>query len=279
MADSRSPIRARIVAGSLVALTLNGYAARADDTEACLASYEKSQRLRKDGKFGASRDELVQCVRPTCPGIVKRDCSQWMAELDVATPTVIVNARDADGKDFVAVKVLVDGVLLVEKLDGKPHEVDPGVHVFRFESQGSDATEQNVVVQEREKNRVITVRLGNPAPSAAPPEPRATSGPPLASYVLFGAGAAGLATFGILAAVGKSELDDMRSQCAPSCDPSRVDEARTKIIVADVAAGVGIVAAGLGTYFLLAPRKSAPSVTFGFHPITGGGAGDFAYRF
>jgi hypothetical protein len=206
-----------------------------------------------------------------------------MAELDVATPTVIVNARDADGKDFVAVKVLVDGVVLEDKLDGKPHEVDPGVHVFRFESRGSDPTEQNVVVQEREKNRVITVRLAAPALSTAPPDARPTSGPPLASYVLLGAGAAGLATFGILAAVGKSELDDMRSPspvgCAPNCPQSRVDAARTEIIVADVAAGLGLVAAGLGTYFLFAPRKSAPSVTFGFHPITGGGAGDFAYRF
>ena len=86
---------------------------RADGTDACLAAYEKSQQLKQDGKLAASREQLVQCVQPTSPEPGQKDCSQWLAELDASTPTVIVNARDGEGKDVAKVRVLVDGVVLM----------------------------------------------------------------------------------------------------------------------------------------------------------------------
>src|SRR5260221_1043707 len=154
--------RALFVATSLLALGTTGRVAQADGTDACLAAYEKSQQLRQDGKLAASREQLVQCVQATCPSLVKKDCSQWLAELDASTPTVIVNARDAEGKDVAKVRVLVDGVVLMEAIDGKPHQIDPGVHVFRYEREGADAIEESIVIQEREKNRVITAKLPPP---------------------------------------------------------------------------------------------------------------------
>src|SRR5215470_13760868 len=132
------PSSIRVAGASFALVALLAADGRADDTDACLAAYERSQELRKEGKFRASRDKLLECVRASCPSLVKKDCSRWIAELEPATPTVIVNARDALGKDMVEVRVLVDGAVLLERLDGKSHEVDPGVHVFRYEGEGAE---------------------------------------------------------------------------------------------------------------------------------------------
>jgi hypothetical protein len=241
--------------------------ARADDTAACLDAYEQSQQLRKGGRYGAAREQLVRCVRPVCPNLVKRDCARWMSELDNATPTVIVSAHDAQGKDLLAVRVVVDGKVLLEKLDGKPHPLDPGAHRFRYEYAGADPVEETVVVQEGEKNRVVGAKFGvrpperesppPPPPPAPPPPPPA---PPIAGWVLLGTGIAGGAAFGILAGSGQQDLNQMRKTpggCAPNCDESRVDAARTKITVANISLGVGVVAAGIGMYLLLRPRSDA----------------------
>jgi hypothetical protein len=275
-------VRAQVAASLLASVALFPNAGRADDTDACLAAYERSQELRKAGKFRAAREELVACVRATCPSLVKKDCSRWISELEPATPTVIVNARDHQGKDILAVRVLVDGTVLVERLDGKPHEVDPGEHVFRYEVEGSDPIEEKLVVQVGEKNRVITARFAAPATHYEAPVKSEPSRPPTAGYALLGVGVAGGAGFVILAALGQHDLDEMRKSpggCAPRCDPAQVDSARVKIVAADVSAGVGLIAAGVGAYLLLTPRRAVSSAAVGARPVAGGAMTTFTYRF
>jgi len=262
--------------------------ARADGTDACLAAYEKSQQLKQDGKLAASREQLVQCVQPTCPSLVKKDCSQWLAELDASTPTVIVNARDAAGKDVAKVRVLVDGAVLMDPIDGKPHAIDPGVHVFSYEREGSEATEESIVIQEHEKNRVITAKLapgsqgGSQGGSSSVQKVEVSSRSPVLGLALLGVGVAGAAAFGVFAAMGQHDVDQMRDgsdHCAPDCPSSRVDSAKTKIIVANVSLGVGLVAAGVGTFLLLQPPKGGTGLQLGVRPIAGGGMTNAAYRF
>jgi hypothetical protein len=279
-----SSFRSALLATSLLALDLGVRTAKADDTDACLAAYEKAQHLRKDGRLGASREQLNLCVQPKCHALIKRDCSMWVAELEKAVPTIIVNARDASGKDLLAVRVLVDGAVLQDRLDGKPHEVDPGIHLFRFERDGSLLAEEKIVIQEGEKSRVINVKVaaGEP-PSSAPATRAETSAPaPIGGFVLLGVGAVGASAFGILAALGQHELHEMRKDpggCAPRCDPGRVDAARNEIIAANVSLGVGLVAAGLGTYLLLKPRRAATGLELGLRPALGGASTDLTYRF
>jgi hypothetical protein len=273
---------AALVATSLLVLAAGAGVAHADGTDACLAAYEKSQQLKQDGKLAASREQLVQCVQPSCPNLVKKDCSQWLAELDASTPTVIINARDAEGKDLAKVRVLIDGAVLMEQLDGKPHPVDPGVHLFRYEREGAEPIEESIVIQEREKNRVITAKIA-PPPQGGSLSPikvtEASSRSPILGYALLGVGVAGVAAFGVLAAIGQHDVDEMRRTCAPSCDSSSVDGAKTKIIVADVSLGVGLVAAGVGTFILLQPHRGATGLQVGVRPIAAGGMGNVAYRF
>jgi hypothetical protein len=279
-----SSFRSALLATSLLALDLGARTAKADDTDACLAAYEKAQQLRKDGGLGASREQLNVCVQPKCHALIKRDCSMWMAELEKAVPTIIVNARDAGGRDLLAVRVLVDGAVLQDRLDGKPHEVDPGVHLFRFERDGSVLAEERIVIQEGEKGRVINVKVGAAeTPSSGPaarPEPSAPA--PIGGYVLLGVAAVGASAFGILAAIGKHDLDEMRKEpggCAPRCDPSRVNAVRSEIFAANMSLGVGLVAAGVGTYLLLKPRRASTGLELGVRPALGGASTDLTYRF
>jgi hypothetical protein len=284
MPRAGSFVRVALFAASLLSLDIGGRVARADDTDACLAAYEKSQQLRKDGQFAASREQLTLCVQPKCHNLIKRDCSRWMSELERVEPTVIVKARDAQGKDVLSVRVSVDGAVFQDRLDGKPHEVDPGVHVFRYEKDGAPLGEERVVIQEGEKNRVVNVRI-EPAeavvsrPAAKPAEARPPA--PVGGYVLLGAGAAGVTAFAVLAAMGKHDLDEMRKEggCAPNCAESQVDAARTKIIAANVSLGIGVVAAAVGTLWLLKPRRANVGLELGVRPVAGGAATDLAYRF
>jgi hypothetical protein len=273
---------AALVATSLLVLAASESVAHADGTDACLAAYEKAQQLKQDGKLAASREQLVQCVQPSCPNLVKKDCSQWLAELDASTPTVIINARDAGGKDLAKVRVLVDGAVLMDQLDGKPHAVDPGVHLFRYEREGAEPTEESIVIQEREKNRVITAKIAPPPQASSATSTKVvetSSRSPILGYALLGVGVAGVAAFGVLAAIGQHDVDEMRRTCAPSCDSSSVDGAKTKIIVANVSLGVGLVAAGIGTFILLQPSKGGTGLQVGVRPIAAGGMGNVAYRF
>jgi hypothetical protein len=62
-------------------------------------------------------------------------------------------------------------------------------------------------------------------------------------------------TLGVL---GKSQRDDLRDSCAPSCPEDDVGSVRTKLILADVSLGVGVVSLGVATYLFIASAGSKP---------------------
>jgi hypothetical protein len=82
--------------------------------------------------------------------------------------------------------------------------------------------------------------------------------------------AVAVASFATFGAVGKSDIDDLRATCAGHCKQSDVDSAWSKLIVADVSLGVGVVAAGLATWLFLAPRKRDASARASIAPIPHG---------
>lgn len=102
------------------------------------------------------------------------------------------------------------------------------------------------------------------APAAAAPEPPSgDGGPPIASFVAWGVGGAGLvvlAVAGGLARARMAELDD----CRPNCSESQVNDAETKATVANVGLVVGIAGAVTGGAIwlgaeLMRPAERAPS--------------------
>src|SRR5580700_6433528 len=87
----------------------------ADPTkQECVAANDAAQDLRQSGKLRQAREKLAVCAAASCPGIVRDDCTQRLAEVDSAMPHIVFSARDPAGNDLVDVKVTIDGAPLAD---------------------------------------------------------------------------------------------------------------------------------------------------------------------
>jgi len=228
-----------------------------EEIDRCLAASEVGQLARKDTKYKKARESFRECARSTCPGAVSRDCTQWLHELDQAQPTVVLQARDADGRDTSEVTVFVDGELLATQLDGRALDVDPGEHVFRFETRDRTRLEQREIVRDSEKGRRLEAdfaalpgprrRAPPPPATAATESPRPTGSPkvPLGSWVLGVIGIGGVTAGSILLITGRiHETDKANSACAQRGTCEGVDAIRREYWAGGLALGIGAVALG-----------------------------------
>ncbi len=234
---------------ALVIAALLPSVAKADTIEACASAAEAGQKLQREGRLVESRASFVACADPRCPREVASLCDRLLTEVDAAMPTVILGARDPQGHDLVAVRVLADGGPLVDSLDGKPRPLDPGPHALRFVAADGSATTLDIVVRQGEKNRVVSVVVGaRPAHPPADGEHRTARHSPLAGWLLGGFGLAALATFGVLAVHGQSQYD----ACSPhKCSASTVDSLSLERGAAFVALGVGVAGVAAGGWLVL----------------------------
>lgn len=198
----------------------------------CAKASEEAQEMRSAGRLRSSRGRLRVCIRDVCPGVIRADCATWLAEVEAAMPTVVIDARDAAGHDVVDVEVTVDGEPFAGSLDGKALAIDPGAHTFRYERRGAEVVEQDILIREGQKDRLLDVTLKSPA----------ANGPPVAAFALAAVAVAstvGYAYFGISAQQG---ADNLRRTCAPKCAESSVDDLRGQAVAANVLFGVAVVA-------------------------------------
>jgi hypothetical protein len=148
------------------------------DKMECIAADTDGQALRITGSLLRARKRLAVCAAASCPGIVREDCLQRIAELDVAQPTVVFSATNGRGRPLVAVRVIVDGTTIAERLDGRPLPVDPGTHLFVFEALGRVTAQMRLSFEEGEKNvahaAVLPTGSGDPVDRVPAPEPAAT---------------------------------------------------------------------------------------------------------
>jgi hypothetical protein len=244
------------------ALALGTASARADVKADCVDASDQGQTSRDQGKLIDARARFAACVSDACPHVVRVDCAKWLADVDDRMPTILVRAKDRRGLDILDLRVTVDGAPIA--VDGRFVPIDPGVHTFRFEHEGSVPMEQRLLVREREKNRVLDVtledvrRLPDMPVYADPPPARPF---PVAAAIAAGVSLVGVAGFAYFGATAKSDLDHLRNTCEPSCAQSDVDSARTKWIVANVSIGVAVVAAGVAVWlFLTRPEAPRPPI-------------------
>jgi hypothetical protein len=274
-------------------------AARGDVPRACVEAVERGQSLRDKVKLRQARAAFLSCAAPTCPEVIQRDCAQWVTEIDVRIPTVIITASDAAGHDVVYVRVLVDGEPFAERLDGIAVPIDPGIHTFRLEPTSGPPIEQTVVVREAEKYQKehftiqaqaqaampavspppvlpvvpVVAPVVRPAPGALvpvglAPSPPPSSDEPSSSRSGYKTGAvvagsvAGIAALSFLtfAIVGTVDVHDLHS-CAPGCNPDSVDRAKRELMAADISLGVGAVALGVATWLYFEWRAGRSSRT------------------
>ncbi len=246
-----------------MALALVARPARAgDDTDkrVCLSTYVEAQAARQDGKLRTSEKALLQCARAVCPAPIRNDCVRWLREVTDAMPTVVLSATGPDGHDRPDVRVSLDGQPLVSRLDGRPLAIDPGEHLFRFESDTDGAVEERVVVREGEHDRAVTgvFPRASPAPAQVPLERPV----PTAAWVLGGVGATSLlvsATFATLGWFGSPGWISSQS-CRPSCSPGDVDTVHQRFVVADISGAIALASLGSAAYvFFSRPEAASPA--------------------
>jgi hypothetical protein len=248
-------VRVAVAHALLIALLLGAGAARADAT--CIAAYEQTQTLRKDGKLLASKAQAAICSRESCPALLTKDCTRWLAELEADIPTIVLDPRTPAGALRTDVHVKLDGAPLNEKIDGKPVPLEPGSHTFVFEVEGAAPVERALVLKAGEKNRKVTVTVAPAAPSEGAKS--ADRPVPIGVWIFGGATVVALATSTVFAIDGLGKKSDL-DKCKPRCAASDVDAMSSSFTLADVALGAGVMAGAAAVYLFLT-RPSAESST------------------
>jgi hypothetical protein len=194
--------------------------------------------------------------------------------VQAAIPTIVLAADDGEGRDITDVSVKSGDAVVVERLDGRAIEFDPGTYDFRFErsDKGPSGAPRTMtvhqVLREGEKNRVVRASFKSPVTVSTAPSPAAPQRRP-AGYVvpavLAVVGLAGLGTAIYSRVSFNNNVNDLRDSCAPECTQSQRSDLSSKVVTANVAFGIGIGAVALAglTWFLLAPRPAVRTATAG----------------
>jgi hypothetical protein len=206
--------------------------------------------------------------------VLRPECLQWLNDVEQRLPSIVLEARDAEGHDLTAVKVTIDGALVADKLDGRAIDLDPGEHVLRLQADGKKGAEQKILLVEGEKRRRISARLEASAASVPivpqpEPQPRQEPEPPKPEgethtrvgwpVIALGAiGALGLGGFAFFGLSGSSKQSDLDSGCKPACEPSKVDDVRRTYLFADISLAVGVAAIGAAIVYFVTQSSSTP---------------------
>jgi hypothetical protein len=262
-----------------LALALGSRSASAEVTkDQCVDANTRAQSLRREGKFGAARDQLALCMNTRCPEVVQDDCTQRFDELERAQPTLVFDVKDSTGQDVLLVHVSIDGLRISEPLDGRALVVDPGEHAFTFDVPGEPPVTRRFVLKEGEKARreriVVTAAASRTWPSEASTlKPSATPadaspGPTqrTAGLVLGAAGLVGIAGGAVFGALTIDDSSNARSECRSSANCANHeqavvdhDRAVTAGTISTVAFLVGstLLASGI-VVWLTSPRRAEP---------------------
>jgi hypothetical protein len=308
-------MRLRLVLPLLIAFVASGPVALAAEPSVgdCLAAAESALKLRGEHKLRKAREQLLVCGAPSCPAMVRADCTRGVDDVNQLLPSIAFSVRMGDGQELASVRVTMDGEVLAERLDGSALVVDPGSHEFSFVAPGQPAVTRNLLVHEGEKARRESVMVGAPVATTAPvaastPGSAAAAPPPAAlpadvassdhaatlaandagsgrrtlGLVVGGTGVAGLAVgsiFGIVAiSKNNSAGCDANSFCTNPQSRTDAQGAATISTVGFIAGGV--LAAG-GVVMIVAAPKHKGAATVGqweAAPMVGGGTGGMMLR-
>jgi hypothetical protein len=238
----------------------SAFAGSADD-DRCVASAERGQRERDEGRLVESRVLFSSCGGPSCPIVVQRDCLRWLAEVNARIPSIVVSVKDPADKDIVDGEIFVDGRPLAAANRGREHLVDPGKHLVVAKRAGWSDTSEEIVVGERERGR--NVRLVMTGHVASPEQPARLVRPaarrvPMLTWILGGAAFVAGGSWAYLHVRATDETDTLRATCGLSCPKDAVDDAFFLVDASYVSLGIGVAAAlGATLVYLLGSASSA----------------------
>jgi len=167
-----------------------------------------------------------------------------------------------------------NGSLMTQPMWGTTTPVDPGEQVLEATAPGKQTWTTQFVVHDGDAPRAIEVPLLEPtkssssSPLLAPPlgsahAPQSHAGRTL-GYAIGGLGIASVAVGAYFGLRAIQKNDDAKAQCSPTNCASAEgldlnSQARTSATVATVAIAAGLVAVGVGTFFVLRSPSSAGS--------------------
>lgn len=221
-----------------------------------MTAYEKTQNARRDGKLLEAREAAIACAAESCPAALVADCARWTEELQALVPGLVFDARLADGSSLTDVTVLVDGVVLATKLDGKAIAVNPGPHTVVIGAPGFEPVTIRVVALEGERTRKVSAVLTKPGAKPMSAEgPVATHRPiPLITWIAGGTALATLAAASIVAGVGLSERASLEA-CKPGCSVDRAASVARLLALSDgLFIGSALIAGLAGVSWLVRPE-------------------------
>lgn len=246
--------------------------AHAQQAASCEDSQKRSRTARDAGKLVEARTLLRQCSSESCPSVVREDCAEGLTNVEGRIASVVLSASDVAGTALVDVSVTIDGNEAVQKLDGRPLELDPGEHYFVFHVRDGRKTERRLFLLEREKDIPLAVTIASPATpvgsgqglsdtelAAGQPRPRAGSKSlRVAGLVTGGAGIAGLLVGTAFGLKATSALAQPHCDAKKVCDPGVIDDAKSAATISTIGfvAGAVLVAGGV-TLFLLGRSRDA----------------------
>ena len=243
------------------------------ELQACIDTHESAQLDVRRADFLLARWKLDRCASPRCPTLIRDDCASLKRQLLPRIPSIVPAATDPKGRELVDVAVWIDGVRVLERLDGSALQVNPGEHELKLETAAGTVVRRRIRVEEGVKSQLVRVAFGQRAEPAAPPsaqtsapstmrssapEPREkteqgrASSIPTPAYVLAGGSALAFVSwgiFGIRGLSGKAELEE----CRPDCAKDDVAAVRSQLLVADLSFAAGMLAAAGAAYFVFGP--------------------------
>ncbi len=264
--------RTSAVIGFALLLVTTAASGAGPDRTACIAAADDGQKLRDDGKLTSAREKFITCASKSCPGAVAKQCNQWLQDAERDIPSVTFRARDERGKETTSVRVLLDDRPVSDSIDGRALPLDPGEHKVRFERADGTSVEDKFVLRPAEKNRLVELSFEPPAPLQPEPEPvQAPPAPPLPEdrsftipvlgWVGAGVGVAGIGMTALFAIGANNDESHLRSTCAPSCPSSEKDAIDSKIVLANVGMGIGIVGLGVAVVSTVLANTGKRSTT------------------
>ena len=250
----------------------------------CLEAHRNAQELKQSSKFLEAQEHLQVCSAGSCPGAIITDCGNWIMELEQSTPSFVFQIR-LDGKEAEDAIVTVDGKPVTDR--AKAYKVNPGKHSVRVQVAAFEPREEDVVLPEGQRRRLIEMDFSSkPAATTAPalavvPPPKETVRPtPIIVYPLLGISLAGFASFGTFSLLGKSEQGELEDRCQPRCSDDDLAKMKRWYTVGDVSAGIGAAALlGATIVYLARPSFEVDSTreqtSFELGPVRGASASSF----
>jgi hypothetical protein len=254
--------RRRVIAAVLaLGSALNSAHARAADpaNRECLAASEASLKADNEHKLRAERSALLICAAASCPAEIRRECIRRVDEVNAALPTIIFVAKDTAGTDLSAVKIVMDGEVIADRLDGSALSIDPGVRTFRFETAGYEPITRQLVIRESQKNRHEAVIFGSAGVASVSSSGWGTQ--KTLAIVAGGVGLASLAFGGIFGLRAMSKKTDAQRACPRDCaDQNGVNLWDDAVRAGNVSTGAfivgGVMLAAGATLWLTAPDST-----------------------